>query len=91
MPERRAPSLIEEAQSCWGKPSDCVAENSFVVCKGKRISFGDIVAKGDLSRAYTDDQLAALPIKARKDRKLVGVQTAAIDIPAKAMAARFMA
>ena len=35
-------------------PSDCVAENSFVVCKGKRISFGDIVAKGDLSQAYTD-------------------------------------
>ena len=77
-------SLIEEgAKLLRENPSDCVAENSFVVCKGKRISFGDIVAKGDLSRAYTDDQLAALPIKARKDRKLVGVQTAAIDIPAK--------
>ncbi|GIR63837.1 MAG: hypothetical protein CM15mP68_5030 [Pseudomonadota bacterium] len=77
-------SLIEEGAKLLGEnPSDCVAENSFVVCKGKRISFGDIVAKGDLSRAYTDDQLAALPIKARKDRKLVGVQTAAIDIPAK--------
>ena len=77
-------SLIEEGAKLLGeKASDCVAENSFVVCKGKRISFGDIVAKGDLSRAYTDDQLAALPIKARKDRKLVGAQTAAIDIPAK--------
>ena len=66
-------SLIEEGAKLLGeKASDCVAENSFVVCKGKRISFGDIVAKGDLSRAYTDDQLAALPIKARKDRKLVG-------------------
>ena len=77
-------SLIEEgAKLLRENPSDCVAENSFVVCKGKRISFGDIVAKGDLSRAYTDDQLAALPIKARKDRKQVGAQTAAIDIPAK--------
>ena len=85
-------SLIEEGAKLLGeKPSDCVVENSFVVCKGKRISFGDIVAKGDLSRAYTDDQLAALPIKARKDRKLVGVQTAAIDIPAKVDGSTVMA
>ena len=77
-------SLIEEGAKLLGeKPGQCRAENSYVVCNGKRISFGEIVTKGDLSRAYSDDQLAALPIKARKDRKLIGAPTTAIDIPAK--------
>ena len=60
-----------------------MAENSYVVCKGKRISYGDIVAKGDLTRTYSDEQLASLPIKAPNERKLVGMQTVANDIPAK--------
>ena len=77
-------SLIEEGAKLLGEdPRQCKAANSFVVCNGKRISFGEIVAKGDLNRAYTDDQLAALPIKAPQQRKLVGSETTAIDIPAK--------
>ena len=77
-------SLIEEGAKLLGeKPSACVAENSYVVCKGKRISYGDIVAKGDLTRTYSDEQLASLPIKAPNERKLVGMQTVANDIPAK--------
>ena len=77
-------SLIEEGAKLLGeKPSACKAENSYVIGNGKRISFGDIVAKGDLTRAYSDEQLAALPIKPRQDRKLVGMQTMATDIPAK--------
>ena len=77
-------SLIEEGARLLGEnPQACLAENSYVVAKGKRISYGDIVAKGDLTRTYTDAQLAALPIKARQDRKLVGMPTMADDVPAK--------
>ena len=77
-------SLIEEGAKLLGeKPSACKAENSYVIGNGERISFGDIVAKGDLTRTYSDEQLATLPIKPRQDRKLVGMQTMATDIPAK--------
>ena len=77
-------SLIEEGAKLLGvNPKACVAENSHVVANGKRISYGEIVARGDLTRIYSDAQLAALPIKARQDRKLVGMPTTADDIPAK--------
>lgn len=77
-------SLIEEGAKLLGVNSNvCVAENSHVVANGKRISYGEIVARGDLTRTYSDAQLAALPIKARQDRKLVGMPTTADDIPAK--------
>ena len=77
-------ALIEEGARLLGVESgQCVAENSQVVCGGKQISYADIVAKGQLSRTYTDEQLASLPLKAAKDRKLVGVDTLALDVPAK--------
>ena len=77
-------ALIEEGARLLGVESgQCVAENSQVVCGNKQISYADIVAKGQLSRTYTDEQLASLPLKAAKDRKLVGVDTLALDVPAK--------
>ena len=77
-------ALIEEGARLLGvEPGQCVAENSQVVCGNKQISYADIVAKGQLSRTYTDEQLASLPLKAAKDRKLVGVDTLALDVPAK--------
>ncbi len=77
-------ALIAEGARLLGvEPSKCVAESSQVVCGNVQISYGEIVAKGQLSRTYTDEQLASLPLKDAKDRKLVGVDTLALDVPAK--------
>ena len=77
-------ALIEEGARLLGvAATDCSAANSQVICRGKSISYGDIVSKGNLSRTYTDAQLANLSIKAAKDRKLIGSETQALDIPNK--------
>jgi len=77
-------ALVEQGARLLGvAQSACRAENSKVICKDKSISYGDIVARGDLTRTYTGQQLAALPIKTAKERKLIGTDVAAADIPAK--------
>lgn len=77
-------ALIEEGARLLGvAATDCSAANSQVICRGKSISYGDIVRTGNLSRTYSDVKLASLPIKAAKDRKLIGSETQALDIPSK--------
>jgi isoquinoline 1-oxidoreductase beta subunit len=63
--------------------SDCTVEAGHVVAGDQQVSFGDIVAKGDISRTFTAEELAALPIKPAADRRLIGKDVAAIDIPEK--------
>jgi CO/xanthine dehydrogenase Mo-binding subunit len=76
--------LIEAGANLFGvAAADCSAANSQVTCRYKTISYGDIVSKGNLSRAYSDAQLANLPLKAAQDRKLIGSETQALDIPNK--------
>ena len=48
-----------------------------------RISYGEIVAHGNLKRSFTADELAETPIKPASERRLIGNNTAALDIPAK--------
>ena len=45
--------------------------------------YGDIVARGDLRRSYTPEQLKQMPIKPAAERRLIGRDTIAIDIPPK--------
>jgi CO/xanthine dehydrogenase Mo-binding subunit len=77
-------ALIEAGAKLLGvAAADCSAANSQITCRNKTISYGDIVSKGNLSRAYSDAQLANLPLKAAQDRKLIGSETQALDIPNK--------
>lgn len=64
-------------------PADCYARDSKVVHSGGEISYGDIVAEGALDRSFTDDELAAIILKAPADRRLLGKEIQAIDIPEK--------
>ncbi len=80
--------LIEEGARMLGvDASQCRAEGGNVIAGGQQVSFADIVAKGDISRTFTDEELAALPIKAANERVLVGKETAALDIPEKSVGA----
>jgi CO/xanthine dehydrogenase Mo-binding subunit len=63
--------------------SQLTADNGQVFGAGQSLSFGDIVARGDISRTFSEDELAAMPIKAPADRKLLGKATTALDIAAK--------
>ncbi|WP_293460971.1 molybdopterin cofactor-binding domain-containing protein, partial [Phenylobacterium sp.] len=77
-------ALIDAGAKLMGvKPADCVARNGAVTAGGKSVSYGEIVAKGDLSRTFTADELAKLPLKPASERRLIGKPGQARDIPAK--------
>src|SRR6266851_1012957 len=51
-------ALIEEGAKLLGASTQaCAARNGAVHAKGKSISYGDIVARGDLRRTFTPEQL----------------------------------
>jgi CO/xanthine dehydrogenase Mo-binding subunit len=77
-------ALIEAGARLLGVPaSACVARNSAVVAGKASVSYGDIIARGDLSRKFTEAELAKLPIKTPAQRKLIGKPAPARDIPDK--------
>ena len=77
-------ALIEEGARLLGvSPQRCEARNGAVHANGRSILYGDIVARGDLRRAYTPDQLKTIPIKKPADRRLIGKDTLALDVPSK--------
>jgi isoquinoline 1-oxidoreductase subunit beta len=77
-------ALIEEGAKLLGvDPKACTARNSTVGAGHASIAYRDIVARGDLRRHYTPEQLAEMPIKPASERRLVGHDAIAIDVPPK--------
>ena len=77
-------ALIEAGAKLLGVPvAACAARNGAVISGKASVSYGDIVTKGDLSRKFTEAELAKLPIKTPAQRRLIGKPTQARDIPAK--------
>ncbi len=64
-------------------PAGFSVSNSMVSNGDKSISFAEIVQKGDISRSFSEEELATLPVKAAADRQYIGKQTTALDIPQK--------
>ncbi|MEM9209399.1 MAG: molybdopterin cofactor-binding domain-containing protein, partial [Pseudomonadota bacterium] len=76
--------LIDAAAKLLGvDPADCTAADGRVTAGSESLAFGDIVARGDVSRTFTDEELAAMPIKSAAERNLIGKETTALDVPAK--------
>jgi CO/xanthine dehydrogenase Mo-binding subunit len=77
-------ALIEAGAKLLGVPVDqCHARSGSVVAAARTISYADIVSRGDLTRTFTAEELAKMPIKPVSDRRLIGHKTADLDIPAK--------
>ena len=77
-------ALTEEGAKLLGvSPQSCTARNGAVHGGGRSICYGDIVARGKLRRTFTPEELKEIPIKAPRDRRLIGRDTLALDIPAK--------
>lgn len=76
-------ALVEAGAKLLGVPAaSCTARNGAVVSGGKSLSYGDIVAKGEL-RSFTADELAKVAIKPAANRRLIGKASAQQDIPTK--------
>jgi isoquinoline 1-oxidoreductase subunit beta len=77
-------ALVEEgAKLLRVNPEVCTARNGAVHAKGRTISYGDIVARGDLRRTFTPEQLQKMPIKPPAERRLIGKDAVALDVPSK--------
>ncbi len=76
--------LVEEGAKLLGvEAGDCKAYDGKVVCGDQSIAFGDIVARADVSRTFTEEEMEAMPIKSAAERRLIGKPAAALDIPEK--------
>lgn len=77
-------ALIEAGAKVLGvNPSQCFARQGAVVAANRSISYGEIVTRGTLTRKFTPDELAQLPIKPASERRLIGKKADALDVPAK--------
>lgn len=76
--------LVDAASSLLGVPvNELTVANSVVSGAGKSISFADIVRQGDVSREFSDEELAAMPVKVPAERTLIGKPAQARDVPEK--------
>ena len=64
-------------------PGVCVAQNGAVASGKRSISYGEIVARGQLGESLTAEELAKLPMKPAAQRRLIGKPAPARDIPGK--------
>jgi CO/xanthine dehydrogenase Mo-binding subunit len=77
-------ALVEEGATLLGVSKEsCSGLKGAVHAGGRSISYGDIVAHGNLARTYTPAQLKEIPIKAPSHRRLIGRDTLALDVPSK--------
>jgi len=77
-------ALIEEGAKLLGaSPKICAARNGAVHTGNRSISYGDIVARGDLRRRYTNEELEKIPIKTPAERRFIGKAGQALDVPSK--------
>ena len=76
-------ALIEAGAALLGvSAADCTAQAGVVSGDGRSATYAEIVAKG-LSRSFTADELAAMPIKPAADRRLIGKPVTALDVAGK--------
>src|SRR5215471_2280718 len=77
-------ALIEAGAKLLGlSPSQCFARQGAVIGANQSISYGEIITRGTLTRVFSSDELARLPIKPASERRLIGKKAHALDIPAK--------
>jgi len=77
-------ALIDAGAGLLGTaPDRCSARNGQVRAGDRSIGYGEIVRQGGLSRTYTADELEAIPIKPAAERRLIGTESRALDVPAK--------
>lgn len=76
--------LIEEgARLMKVDAATCTARNGAVVSGRRSIKYGDIVRRGNLTRTFTPEDLAKIPLKPASERRYLGRPIASRDVPDK--------
>ncbi len=76
-------ALIEAAAAKFGVDASTLTARDGLVTDGTQsISYGDLVADG-LDRSFSEDELAALPLKQHADLRLVGQDVHPLDVDTK--------
>jgi isoquinoline 1-oxidoreductase subunit beta len=76
-------ALIEAGAAMLGAAAaDCTARAGVVTGGGKSVTYAEIVTKG-LTRSFTADELAAMPVKPVAERRLIGKPVTALDVAGK--------
>jgi isoquinoline 1-oxidoreductase beta subunit len=77
-------ALVEEGARQLGVSAQmCTARAGAVHAGGRSIVYGEIVARGDMRRTFTSGQLQSIALKTAGQRRLIGRDTLAADIPSK--------
>jgi CO/xanthine dehydrogenase Mo-binding subunit len=76
-------ALAGKAAEMWGVDAGTLTvENGTVSGGGRSATFGDLVKDG-LTRSFTEEELAALPLRPRDEFRLLGKDLTALDIVTK--------
>ena len=78
--------IVESGADLLGADlADCIAENSFVkdTLMGEKISFSEILSETVIDYQVTEEDLATVNRKEKKDYKIIGRSVPALDIPEK--------
>lgn len=77
-------ALVEAGAKLMGVPvSACEARAGRVQAGRRSLEYGEIVRDGDLERSYSAEELERIPLKKPSERRLIGTETRAIDVPEK--------
>jgi isoquinoline 1-oxidoreductase subunit beta len=77
-------ALVEEGARLLSVPAtQCIARSGAVVAGERSISYAEIIRRGNLSRTFTADELAQMPVQLAAERRLIGRAVPALDIPPK--------
>jgi isoquinoline 1-oxidoreductase beta subunit len=77
-------ALIDEAARLLGvNAADCQARDGIVTAGSKSISYAEIVRTGKLGRTFTPEALKAIVLKTPDQRRLIGHDVQAVDVPSK--------
>ncbi len=76
--------IIDAASKLMGVPADsCSCENGVVTSGDQSLTFAEIISNGDFSRVISEEELAAMPVKAPAERTVIGRDVRNLDVAAK--------
>jgi isoquinoline 1-oxidoreductase beta subunit len=76
--------IIDAASKLMGVPAEsCSVESGVVMSGDQSLTFAEIISNGDFSRVISEEELAAMPVKAPGERTVIGRDLRNLDVAAK--------
>jgi len=76
--------IIDAASKLMSVPAEsCSVENGVVTSGDQSLTFAEIISNGDFSRVISEEELAAMPVKAPAERNVIGRDLRNLDVAAK--------